>query len=170
MAIAEDRDVNKRQVWDCGSSLYDSFELNSFMLRLDSAISSSRCLSMPHSSSSSSFSSAAAAASMAQPQSSRRKRSRLAKSVQKLVQSVLRLNRSVFGAPRVRSHDQQHAGLYCDGEVLRSGRLEAIPEVCEKELAAAASASPGIDYDADATVRKAASERFAAGATAGAMS
>ncbi|KAG6481851.1 uncharacterized protein LOC122017331 [Zingiber officinale] len=169
MAIDEDRDVNKRQVWDCGSSLYDSFELNSFMLRLDSAISSSRCLSMPHSSSSFS-SAAAAAASMAQPQSSRRKRSRLAKSVQKLVQSVLRLNRSVFGAPRVRSHDQQHAGLYCDGEVLRSGRLEAIPEVCEKELAAAASASPGIDYDADATVRKAASERFAAGATAGAMS
>ncbi|XP_074561522.1 uncharacterized protein LOC141817793 [Curcuma longa] len=167
MAIAEGRDINKSQVWDCGSSLYDSFELNSFMLRLDSAIASSRCLSMPHSSSSSSY--AAAAASTAPPQSSRRKRFRLAKSVQKLVQSVLRLNRSVFGAPRVRSHDQ-HAGLYCDGEVLRSGRLEAIPEVCEKELAAAASASPGMDYDADAAVRKASSERFAAGATAAAMS
>ncbi|KAG6516125.1 hypothetical protein ZIOFF_026573 [Zingiber officinale] len=32
---------------DCGSSLYDSFELRSFMLQLDSAIAG-RCISMPH--------------------------------------------------------------------------------------------------------------------------
>ncbi|XP_052210859.1 uncharacterized protein LOC127813761 [Diospyros lotus] len=34
-------------VWDCGSSLYDSFELRSFERQLDSAIVS-RTLSMPH--------------------------------------------------------------------------------------------------------------------------
>ncbi|XP_038875345.1 uncharacterized protein LOC120067824 [Benincasa hispida] len=34
-------------VWDCGSSLYDSFELNSLKRQLDSAIAS-RTLSMPH--------------------------------------------------------------------------------------------------------------------------
>ncbi|CAM8953215.1 unnamed protein product [Rhodiola kirilowii] len=44
--------INKSQVWDCGSTLYDSFELNSFNLHLDMAINSSsssfRTLSMPH--------------------------------------------------------------------------------------------------------------------------
>ncbi|XP_020089213.1 uncharacterized protein LOC109710844 [Ananas comosus] len=38
---------NKKLIWDCGSSLYDSFELDSFKRRLDSAIAS-RSLSMPH--------------------------------------------------------------------------------------------------------------------------
>lgn len=44
------KQVNKSpQVWDCESSLYDSFELNSFNRQLDSAIkASSRTLSMPH--------------------------------------------------------------------------------------------------------------------------
>ncbi|KAJ7945025.1 protein SEH1 [Quillaja saponaria] len=36
-------------VWDCGSTLYDSFELKSFKRQLDSAIlASTRTLSMPH--------------------------------------------------------------------------------------------------------------------------
>ncbi|GAA0169838.1 hypothetical protein LIER_24228 [Lithospermum erythrorhizon] len=38
----------KRPVWDCESSLYDSFELKSFERQLDSAITSTRSLSMPH--------------------------------------------------------------------------------------------------------------------------
>ncbi|CAL9195842.1 unnamed protein product [Musa hybrid cultivar] len=36
-----------RLVWDCGSSLYDSFELESLMRQLDSA-GAARCFSMPH--------------------------------------------------------------------------------------------------------------------------
>ncbi|XP_010261506.1 PREDICTED: uncharacterized protein LOC104600324 [Nelumbo nucifera] len=36
----------KRPIWDCGSSLYDSFELNAFKRHLDSAIAS-RTMSMP---------------------------------------------------------------------------------------------------------------------------
>lgn len=35
------------QVWDCGSTLYDSFELNGFKKQLDSAIAC-RSISMPH--------------------------------------------------------------------------------------------------------------------------
>ncbi|KAK4400944.1 hypothetical protein Sango_1200500 [Sesamum angolense] len=43
-------DTAKKQslLWDCGSSLYDSFELKAFERELDSAIASSRSLSMPH--------------------------------------------------------------------------------------------------------------------------
>ncbi|KAI3689849.1 hypothetical protein L2E82_47819 [Cichorium intybus] len=37
----------KREVWDCGSSLYDSFELKSLQHQLNSAISA-RTMSMPH--------------------------------------------------------------------------------------------------------------------------
>uniref|UniRef100_A0A7N1A9G8 Uncharacterized protein n=1 Tax=Kalanchoe fedtschenkoi TaxID=63787 RepID=A0A7N1A9G8_KALFE len=47
--ISSSKAVSKSQVWDCGSSLYDSFELDSFNRQLDSAIkASSRTLSMPH--------------------------------------------------------------------------------------------------------------------------
>ncbi|CAL0312592.1 unnamed protein product [Lupinus luteus] len=36
-------------IWDCGSTLYDSYELNSFKSQLSSAIANSpRSLSMPH--------------------------------------------------------------------------------------------------------------------------
>ncbi|KAK9275425.1 hypothetical protein L1049_022690 [Liquidambar formosana] len=40
-------EANKSLVWDCDSSLYDSFELKSFTRQLDSAITSTRTLSMP---------------------------------------------------------------------------------------------------------------------------
>nr|KYP58688.1 hypothetical protein KK1_014106 [Cajanus cajan] len=46
------REEKLRNVWDCGSTLYDSYELNSFKHQLDSAIANSprnrRTLSMPH--------------------------------------------------------------------------------------------------------------------------
>ncbi|KAF8109754.1 hypothetical protein N665_0092s0026 [Sinapis alba] len=48
----EESNVHKmknKKVWDCESTLYDSFELNSFNRQLDNAISSSaRSMSMPH--------------------------------------------------------------------------------------------------------------------------
>uniref|UniRef100_A0A7N0V4B6 Uncharacterized protein n=1 Tax=Kalanchoe fedtschenkoi TaxID=63787 RepID=A0A7N0V4B6_KALFE len=48
-SIGSSKAVNKSQVWDCGSSLYDSFELNSFNRQLDSVIkASSRTLYLPH--------------------------------------------------------------------------------------------------------------------------
>ncbi|XP_057748316.1 uncharacterized protein LOC130967468 [Arachis stenosperma] len=40
---------SNKSVWDCGSTLYDSYELHSFKRQIDSAIASSpRTLSMPH--------------------------------------------------------------------------------------------------------------------------
>ncbi|XP_076882733.1 uncharacterized protein LOC143531291 [Bidens hawaiensis] len=38
---------NKHEIWDCGNSLYDSFELKSLHHQLNSAISA-RSLSIPH--------------------------------------------------------------------------------------------------------------------------
>ncbi|XP_073057091.1 uncharacterized protein [Primulina eburnea] len=43
----QDQPASKHLVWDCGSSLYDSFELRSLEQQLSSAIAS-RSLSMPH--------------------------------------------------------------------------------------------------------------------------
>lgn len=40
-------EMRNHVIWDCGSSLYDSFELRAFEKQLDSAIAS-RTLSMPH--------------------------------------------------------------------------------------------------------------------------
>ncbi|XP_076894726.1 uncharacterized protein LOC143547104 [Bidens hawaiensis] len=76
----------KREVWDCESSLYDSFELKSFEQQLDSAISS-RTMSMPHLTSSSSV--------LRQPplsdrKSASKKPSRLTRSLNKLLRAVFR--------------------------------------------------------------------------------
>ncbi|KAL0291116.1 UNVERIFIED_CONTAM: hypothetical protein Sangu_2545900 [Sesamum angustifolium] len=45
---SSDTAKKQRLLWDCDSSLYDSFELKAFERELDSAIASSRSLSMPH--------------------------------------------------------------------------------------------------------------------------
>ncbi|KMZ66586.1 hypothetical protein ZOSMA_292G00040 [Zostera marina] len=43
LAAAEEKyETNKSAIWDCESTLYDSYELNSFKRQLESAISSSR--------------------------------------------------------------------------------------------------------------------------------
>ncbi|KAL8196274.1 hypothetical protein R6Q57_025274 [Mikania cordata] len=47
MEKEKEKEEMKRQVWDCGSSLYDSFELKSLQNHLNSAISA-RTMSMPH--------------------------------------------------------------------------------------------------------------------------
>ncbi|TYG43541.1 hypothetical protein ES288_D11G025800v1 [Gossypium darwinii] len=51
----EKREQKKKQnsegnnlIWDCGSTLYDSFEFNAFNRQLNSAIVHSRTMSMPH--------------------------------------------------------------------------------------------------------------------------
>ncbi|KAK2966843.1 hypothetical protein RJ640_027802 [Escallonia rubra] len=74
----------QRPVWDCGSSLYDSFELKSFERQLDSAITSSRTLSMPH------LSNRQPRPPPQQPQSPPKKSSKISRSPQKLLRSVFR--------------------------------------------------------------------------------
>ncbi|CAL9054243.1 uncharacterized protein LOC103987057 [Musa acuminata AAA Group] len=130
--------TDRSLAWDCGSSLYDSFELKSFMRQLDSAIAA-RCMSMPHLSET-------PPPALAPP---RKKRSRFSRSVQKLLRSVLRM-KSMFGV-QLQSHGHQEQALHA--AYLRSGPLESIPEVCEKE-----TASP----ETDRAVRKTVSERFTA--------
>ncbi|WOL14163.1 hypothetical protein Cni_G22943 [Canna indica] len=144
----------KTLVWDCGSSLYDSFELKSFMHQLDSAIAA-RCISMPQ------YSSSGDDPPLPQPPppapptvqaTSRKQQSKLSRSIQKLLRSVFRLKNSVF---RVQVQSQYGHALYYAATCSCSGRLESIPEVCEKEMA-----SP----ETDAVARRTASERFGAGA------
>lgn len=80
----------------------------------------------------------------------RKKRSRFSRSVQKLLRSALRM-KSMFRV-QLQSHGHQDQEAL-HAAYLRSGRLESIPEVCEKE-----TASPEIDR----VVRKTVSERFTA--------
>ncbi|MFS7893558.1 hypothetical protein Hanom_Chr00s000956g01670741 [Helianthus anomalus] len=81
------------QVWDCESSLYDSYELKSFQQQLDSAIST-RTMSMPHLSSSSSSSlrrePPAPQPFDHNPASKKHSRLTLTRSFSKLIRSVFR--------------------------------------------------------------------------------
>lgn len=135
-------------VWDCGSSLYDSFELKSFERQLDSAITSTRTLSMPHLTSSSSY--------KQQPQQpnfdfSKKSSSKFSRSFHKLLRSLFRPKQH-----RHRSRD----GFYVVYDT--SGTLSTIPELPEM--------AP--DYDAlspemKSLVRRTASDRFTAASIAG---
>ncbi|KAM0024151.1 hypothetical protein Hdeb2414_s0022g00612331 [Helianthus debilis subsp. tardiflorus] len=76
------------QVWDCESSLYDSYELKSFQQQLDSVISA-RTMSMPHLSSSSLRPEPPAPQPFDHNPASK-KHSRLTRSFRKLIRSVFR--------------------------------------------------------------------------------
>ncbi|KAJ0549348.1 hypothetical protein HanHA300_Chr07g0232561 [Helianthus annuus] len=107
----------KREVWDCESSLYDSFELKSFERQLDSAISS-RTMSMPHLTSTTSV--------RHQPPPSdhkpaSKKQSRLTRSLNKLIRAVFR--------PK----DNHHSSSRDEGFYVydTSSALSTIPETPE---------------------------------------
>ncbi|GMH22660.1 hypothetical protein Nepgr_024503 [Nepenthes gracilis] len=129
----------KSLVWDCGSTLYDSFELNSFNRQLDSAISS-RTMSMPH----------------LTDQRRRDPPSPSKKQLSKLSRSLRKLLRSVFGSKRSSTSSEGYNHFR-----RKSGALSAIPEVTEVDYA---SISPEIS----SLVRKTASERFMASSVTGA--
>ncbi|KAF5818867.1 hypothetical protein HanXRQr2_Chr02g0071011 [Helianthus annuus] len=77
------------KVWDCESSLYDSYELKSFQQQLDSAIST-RTMSMPHLSSSSSLRREPPPPQPFDHNPASKKHSRLTRSFSKLIRSVFR--------------------------------------------------------------------------------
>lgn len=130
-------------VWDCGSSLYDSFELKSFKRQLDSAIAS-RCLSMPHLTEPPPL---LLPPPPPPPAHKQKKHSKFSKSLHKLLRSLFRL-RPAF---RVPLQTYQHEGHGYYGVYWRSGSLASIPEVSEKDFG-----SPELD----SAVRRAVSERF----------
>ncbi|KAI3421445.1 uncharacterized protein J3R85_012259 [Psidium guajava] len=150
-------------VWDCGSALYDSFELKSFKRQLDSAISA-RTLSMPHLPDRRAFPPPPPPPQQ-QPQpnpaasTAAKKQSRISRSIQKLLRSVFKPKPS--SAPAFRVGDRYSCVV---GEGLciaydKSGALTTIPEAPEAEYLG--KLSP----ETDRFVRKTASERFAPSST-----
>ncbi|XP_047973110.1 uncharacterized protein LOC125215664 [Salvia hispanica] len=133
---------NHVALWDCGSSLYDSFELKAFERQLGSAINS-RSMSMPHLSD-----------SRSQPPPPPPAK----KSASKIIsRSLQRLIRSVFG---IRSNSSSKAG---SGEGFfvvydKSAALSTIPEAPEFD---------GVSPEIRSLVRRTASDRFSAATSVG---
>ncbi|KAL3645735.1 hypothetical protein CASFOL_010915 [Castilleja foliolosa] len=127
----------KHAVWDCDSSLYDSFELKSFEKQLDAAISS-RSLSMPHLSDGRLF------PPPPPPQLNKKPKSKISRSLHRLIRSVFRLrNKSDLGE----NHSSEGFFIVYD----RSGSLSTIPEGPEFD---------GLSPEIRSLVRRTASERF----------
>ncbi|CAK9324819.1 unnamed protein product [Citrullus colocynthis] len=151
----KDNHKTNSSLWDCGSSLYDSFELNSFKRHLDSAIAS-RTFSMPHLSSDdhrAPFPTPTPppprpCVPMTMPMS--KASSKFSRSLSKILRSLFRpktnSNASIF-----RAQDQPKDGFYVFYEV---GSLSTIPEVPEADFGA------GLSPEISSLVNKATSERF----------
>lgn len=124
--------TNTKGVWDCGSSLYDSFELNAFERQLDSAISS-RTMSMPHLSDH----------RRQPPPPPINKISKIHRSLHRLIRSIFRPKNSNF--VQQSSKDE----FYVD----RSAALCTIPETPEFD---------GLSPEIRSLVTRTASDRFSA--------
>lgn len=156
-------------VWDCGSALYDSYELTSFRRQLDAAVFScgGRSLSMPHLTSSSST-------QQHQQQMPagrrRRRRRRLPAMLRRLFGKVLlRLRFPV--ASRAARGGWYDYGAHGDGRPGSpwSGALTSIPEESASPENGPSS-SPLIDAsDGPSALRKAQSERFVGSKTTSSM-
>ncbi|XP_047177804.1 uncharacterized protein LOC124844835 [Vigna umbellata] len=143
-------------LWDCGSTLYDSFELNSFNRQLHSAIAKSpltRTLSMPHLPERSlhALPVQPPPPSIAMP----RKFFNFSRSFQKLIRSVFKSNNKTttttsfsFHVPEKYSKERFYVVYDKSGPV-----LSTIPEVPEFEIGAP---SPEIS----SLVRRSSSERL----------
>ncbi|KAK1378152.1 putative inactive serine/threonine-protein kinase slob1 [Heracleum sosnowskyi] len=148
----------KATVWDCGSSLYDSFELKSFERQLDSAISSARSLSMPHLTDTRRFPPPVSQHHRTYddpPQILSKKSSKISRSFNKLMRTLFRTKQSpstLFRVQSQRGHDRVYD---------RYGALTTIPEVSENANAGDGF-SPEMRSAASSLVERSASERFAA--------
>ena len=143
----------KSLVWDCGSTLYDSFELNSFKRQLDSAISS-RSLSMPHLPDSRVLPRPPAPVTAKAPEkteSAAKKPSKFSRSLNKLLRSVFRPKPNSSSVFRVQEHSKDGFLVVYD----KSSVLTTIPEVPEIDFG-------GFSPEIGSLVRRTGSERFAA--------
>ncbi|XP_010418491.1 PREDICTED: uncharacterized protein LOC104704066 [Camelina sativa] len=142
--------MKNKKVWDCESTLYDSFELNSFNRQLDSAISSSaRSMSMPHlSHTPPPPPSETTTWSLTKKQQSPNKISR---SLGKLIKSMFRQkeeSNATFKAGHDRGVDMDKYFVVFD----KTGSLTTIPESGES--------TEMVGSDINSLVRKTTSERF----------
>ncbi|KAJ4838003.1 hypothetical protein Tsubulata_027883 [Turnera subulata] len=131
----------KSLVWDCGSTLYDSFELKSLERQLDSAINS-RTLSMPHLPDRRIVPPPPPAVSTKKPSN------KFSRSVNKFLKTLFRSNKQNSGINP--PHDDQYFIIYD-----KSGALTTIPEVPEIDFG-------GFSPEFNSLVRKTTSERFTA--------
>ncbi|XVF53041.1 hypothetical protein PTKIN_Ptkin05aG0067500 [Pterospermum kingtungense] len=152
----------KHLVWDCGSSLYDSFELNSFKRQLDSAIHS-RTMSMPHLVDSTrappppQYSSST---TDLPPPVSKKQTSKFSRSIQKLFKSMFRFRQSSSSSVLwLKQRSLSHEEYYVVYD--KTGALTTIPEVPEIDFG---GLSPEIN---SLVVKRTASERFTAASTVG---
>ena len=132
---------NKALVWDCGSSLYDSFELKSFERQLDSAINS-RTLSMPH------FPDRQV---LTTPPPPPKKPSKISRSLNKFLKSIFKSKQNSSTMFRVQERLQDEYYVIYD----KSGALTTIPEVPEIDFG-------GFSPEINSLVRKTVSDRFTA--------
>ncbi|XP_062074531.1 uncharacterized protein LOC133778573 [Humulus lupulus] len=140
-------------VWDCGSTLYDSFELNSFKRTLDSAIiNSSRSLSMPHLPDRRVLPRPPPVTPPSVPAPAAvKKSSKLSRSLNKLLRSVFRPKLNSSSIFRV-NQDQSKDGFLVVYD--KSSTLTTIPEVPEIDFG-------GFSPEIGSLVRRTESERFA---------
>lgn len=143
------------KLWDCGSTLYDSFELNSFKHQLNSAITNSpRTLSMPHLREHSLHALTKQPPPSTSVIMSTRKSFNFSRSFHKLLRFVFKSNNksntTSFQVPEKYNSKERFYVVYD-----KSGPvLSTIPEVPEFEIGAL---SPEISYS---LIRRSASERF----------
>ncbi|PAN23905.2 hypothetical protein PAHAL_4G132300 [Panicum hallii] len=144
-------------VWDCGSALYDSYELAAFTRQLDAAVlACGRSLSMPH------LPSAAApppADAQLQGAGRRRRRRSLPALLRRLFSKVLRLRLPAPGAARGAPYRTGDDGAGSPW----SGALTSIPE--EQSSSSPEMGSSPVEPGTRA-LRKTQSERFIGGKTA----
>ncbi|KAA8520932.1 hypothetical protein F0562_011605 [Nyssa sinensis] len=138
-------DKAKSLLWDCGSSLYDSFELKSFERQLDSALAS-RTLSMPHLPD-------RRVLPPPPPEPVSKKSSKISRSIQKLLRSVFRPKQNNSSLFRVKERSQERFYAVYD----KSSALSTIPEVPEN-----AAEYGGLSPEFNSLVRRTASDRFKA--------
>ncbi|KAK2664250.1 hypothetical protein Ddye_002824 [Dipteronia dyeriana] len=142
-------------VWDCGSSLYDSFELNSFKQQLDSAMVS-RTQSMPRLSDSHHRS---APLPPHPPLPSVPKKSssssKISRSIQRLLKSVFKSKQSSGSMLKLKDRSNDEYWILYD----KTGALTTIPEVPELDFG-------GLSPEINSLVRRTASERISAASLA----
>ncbi|XP_019151216.1 PREDICTED: uncharacterized protein LOC109147980 [Ipomoea nil] len=153
---ADDEDAaTKPVIWDCGSSLYDSFELKSFERQLDSALAS-RSLSMPHLSDRRIVHDLQPPPPPSQPKRSPSSSSRISRSLQKLLKSVFRPKQTSSGGGikhLFRVPEPSRGGSFYVVYDKSGEALSTIPEVPESDI---------LSPEMKSLVRRTASERFTA--------
>ncbi|KAL6603982.1 hypothetical protein ACP70R_044343 [Stipagrostis hirtigluma subsp. patula] len=145
-------------VWDCGSSLYDSYELTAFKRQLDATVLACRSLSMPH------LPAAAGVATPAPHPDGRRhrRRRRLPALLRRLFSKVLRLR--LFPAAGARGGAAYRTDGSGGAGSPWSGALTSIPEESASSPEKGSPAELG-----PSALRKAQSERFIGSKTASPM-